>query len=55
MAKFGHVAKMQTYEKNSFNIFEMSIGTNEPTKEVVNKKLFMFKRFQVNVKELNVF
>jgi hypothetical protein len=30
----------------------MSIGTNEPTKEVVNKELLMFKRFQVDVKDI---
>jgi len=29
----------------------MSIGTSEPTKEVVNKELIMFKRFQVDVKD----
>jgi hypothetical protein len=30
----------------------MSIGTNEPTKEVVNKELLMFRRFQVDVKDI---
>jgi hypothetical protein len=30
----------------------MSIGTSEPTKEVVNKELLMFKRFQMDVKDI---
>jgi hypothetical protein len=52
MAKFGLMANMQTDEKNSLDIFEMSTGTNEPTKEVVNKKLLMLRRFQVNIKDI---
>jgi hypothetical protein len=39
MVEFEHVANMQTHEKNSLDIFEMSTRTNEPTKEVVNKEL----------------
>jgi hypothetical protein len=30
----------------------MSIGTSEPTKKVVNKELLMFRRFQVDVKDI---
>jgi hypothetical protein len=52
MAKFGPLANMQTNEKNSLDIFEMSTRTNEITKEVVNKELLMFKRFQVDVKDI---
>jgi hypothetical protein len=52
MAKFGHVANMQIDEENSLDIFEMYDGTSEPTKEVVNKELLMFRRFQVDVKEV---
>ncbi len=52
MAKFGHVANMQIDEESSLDIFEMSIKTSEPTKEVVNKELLMFKRFQVDVKDI---
>ncbi len=33
-------------EDCSLNIFEMITSTNEPTKEFVNRKLLMFKRFQ---------
>jgi hypothetical protein len=52
MAKFELVANMQTDEKSNLDIFEMSTATNEPTKEVVNKELMMFKRFQVDVKDI---
>jgi hypothetical protein len=51
MIEFGHVVVMETNEKNSLDIFEMSTGTSEPTKEVVNKELLMFRRFQVDVKD----
>jgi hypothetical protein len=40
---------MQIDEENNLDIFEMSTRTNEPPKEVENKKLLMFKRFQVDV------
>jgi hypothetical protein len=52
MKKFGPMSNMQTHEENSLDIFEMSTGTNEPTKEVVNKELLMFRRFQMNVKDI---
>jgi hypothetical protein len=45
---------MQTDEESSLDIFEMFVGTSEPTKEVVNKELLMFKRFQMDIKTLNV-
>jgi hypothetical protein len=50
--EFGHVANTQTDGENSLDIFEMSTRTNGPTKEVVNKELLMFKRFQVDVKDI---
>jgi hypothetical protein len=31
------VVDTQTNEKNSLNIFEISVGTSEPTKEVMRK------------------
>jgi hypothetical protein len=46
------MAKMQIDEESSLDIFEMSVRTSEPTKEVVNKELLMFKRFQVDVKDI---
>jgi hypothetical protein len=39
LAKFGLVIDMQIDEESSLDIFEMSIGTSEPMKEVVNKEL----------------
>jgi hypothetical protein len=52
MAKFGHVANMQTNEESSLDILDMYVGTNEGTKEVVNKELLMFRRFQMDVEEI---
>ncbi len=51
MVEFGLVADMQTDEENNLDIFQMFVGTSEPTKEVVNKELMMFKRFQVDFKD----
>ncbi len=52
MAKFGPMANMQINEESSLDIFEMSTKISEPTKELVNKELLMFKRFQVDVKDI---
>ncbi len=52
MVEFGPIVNMQIDEKNSLDIFEMFIRTSEPTKEVVNKELLMFRRFQVGVKNI---
>jgi len=52
MAEFGPMANMQTNEECNLDIFEMFAKTSEPTKEVVNKELLMFIRFQVNFKEI---
>ncbi len=52
VAKFGLVANMQIDGENSVNIFEMFVKTNEPTKELMNKELHMFGRFQMDVKDI---
>ncbi len=39
-------------EDCSLNIFEMIASTNEPTKEVVNRKLLILKRFQMDAKNI---
>ncbi len=39
-------------EHYNLDIFEMTTSTNEPMKEVVNKEFYIFKKFQVNAKEL---
>jgi hypothetical protein len=36
----------------SLNIFEKIANTSQPTKELVNKELLIFKRYQVDVKEI---
>jgi hypothetical protein len=50
MAKFGLVTNMQIDEE--MDIFEMFARTSELAKEVVNKELLMFRRFQVDVKDI---
>jgi hypothetical protein len=52
MTKFGLVANMQIDEESSLDIFEMFIGSTEPTKKVVNKDLMMFIRFKMDVKHI---
>jgi len=52
MVEFERMANVQTHDKSSLDIFEMSTRTNERTKEVVNKELRMFKRFQADVKNI---
>jgi hypothetical protein len=47
------MANMQIDEENSFDIFEMYAGTNEPTKELLKKELQMFRTFQVDVMDIN--
>jgi hypothetical protein len=39
-------------EDCSLDIFEQTTNTSEPTKELVNKELLIFKRYQVDVKEI---
>jgi hypothetical protein len=52
MAKIEPMANMQIDEESIPDIFEMSTRTNEPTKELVNKELQMFRKFQVHVKDI---
>jgi hypothetical protein len=39
-------------EDCSLDIFEQTTNTSEPTKELVNKELVIFKQYQVDVKEI---
>jgi hypothetical protein len=52
MAKIEPMADMQIDEESIPDIFEMSARTNESTKELVNKELQMFRKFQVHVKDV---
>ncbi len=40
-------------ENCSLNIFDMNASKSEPTKELINRELLIFRRYQVNVKEIN--
>ncbi len=44
-------ANAKSDEKCSLNIFEMTTSTNELVKKLVNRKLQIFKRFQMYLKE----
>ncbi len=39
-------------EDSSLDIFEMTANTSEPTMELINKELLIFKRYQVNVEDI---
>jgi len=42
-------------EDYNLDIFEMTINTNEPLKEPINMELLIFKRFQMNAKDIKHF
>jgi hypothetical protein len=53
------LAKTESYFANigvdedyNLDMFEHTTNTKEPTKELVNKKLLIFKQYQVDVKEI---
>jgi hypothetical protein len=39
-------------ENHSLEIFEMTTNTSEPIEELVNKKLLIFRKFQMDVKKM---
>ncbi len=39
-------------EDRSLDIFEMTTNTSEPITELVNRKLLIFRRYQVDVKDI---
>jgi hypothetical protein len=39
-------------EDKSLDTFEMTTSTSEPTMELVNRELLIFKRYQVDVKDI---
>jgi hypothetical protein len=39
----------------NFDTFEQIANTNEPMKELVRKELQIFKRYQVNIKNIKCF
>jgi hypothetical protein len=40
------------YEDISLNIFEMVVNTSELTKELIDRKLLIFQRYQVDAKNI---
>ncbi len=44
--------KHRSYEDNNLDIFERIPNTSEPMVELVNKELLIFRRFQVDPKEI---
>ncbi len=45
------VVDQRVEEDMSFDIFEMTTNISEPTIELVNKELLIFKHYQVDVKD----
>ncbi len=50
---FENIVVDQCVDENcSLDIFELIINTNELAKELINKELFVFRRFQVGAKNI---
>jgi hypothetical protein len=52
MLEFETMANELNDEDFCFDIFEMTIGTSELAKELVNRELQMFWKYQVNRKDI---
>ncbi len=52
LVEYEKVVDEKVEEDMSLNIFEMTTNTSEPTMELVNKKLLIFKCYQVDVKDI---
>jgi hypothetical protein len=50
----GVLVGIRVEKDKSLDIFEMTTNTSEPTIEFINRKLLIFKYYQVDVKKLNV-
>jgi hypothetical protein len=46
------VVDQRVEEDSSLDIFEMTTNTSEPTTKSVNRELLIFRRYQVNVKDI---
>jgi hypothetical protein len=44
----------QRVEDNNLDIFEITFSTSEPTTDLINKELLIFKRYQMDVKTSSV-
>jgi hypothetical protein len=55
MLEFGIMENWLNDENSCFDIFEVTCHTNELVKELVNKELLMFKRYQIDVKDIKCY
>jgi len=46
------VVDQRVEEDRNLDIFEMTTNTREPTTELVNRELLIFKHYQVDVKDI---
>jgi len=46
------VVDQRVEEDRNLDIFEMTTNTSEPTTELVNRELLIFKHYQVDVKDI---
>ncbi len=46
------VVDQRVEEDMSLDIFEMTTNTSDPTMELVNRELLIFKHYQVDVKDI---
>jgi len=46
------VVDQRVKEDMNLDIFEMATNTSEPTTKLVNRKLLIFKRYQLDVKDI---
>ncbi len=46
------VVDQRVEEDMIFDIFEMTTNTSDPTMELVNRELLIFKHYQVDVKDI---
>jgi hypothetical protein len=47
-----HVVDERVEKDMSLDIFKMTSSTSEPTRELVNRELLIFKHYQVDVKDI---
>jgi hypothetical protein len=46
-------ANYRVDDDNSLDIFQITRGNTEPTKDLVQRKLLVFQHYQMDVKEIN--
>jgi hypothetical protein len=46
------VIDQRVEEDNSLELFKMATNTNELTTKLINRQVFIFRRYQVNVKNI---